>query len=95
MLNPIKYDVIIIGGGHAGMSAVLTLYRYLYIYLILDTAKSRNAWPLPYHAEGRKLEELRAASRAELLATGLVIFIDSEVVSFTRKSNGDLEIIDS
>jgi thioredoxin reductase len=37
-------DVIILGGGHAGLSAALTLYRQQHTCLIPDSNKPRNSW---------------------------------------------------
>ncbi|XXH04315.1 hypothetical protein Hte_010729 [Hypoxylon texense] len=88
----ITYDTIIVGGGHAGLSATLTLYRQLHSVLILDGRKPRNAWPLPTHAvsgwEGRQAEELRTVSRDELERTGLVTSIELEARSVQRVDYG-------
>jgi gliotoxin/aspirochlorine biosynthesis thioredoxin reductase len=86
-----EYDVLIIGGGHAGLSAGLTLYRHLHRVLIFDTGKPRDAWHQPTHVvsgwEGRQANELRVTGRAELISTGLVDFEDEEAVSVERAEN--------
>lgn len=92
------YDVLIVGGGHAGLSAALTLYRQLHTSLIFDTQHPRNAWATPTHIltawEGRHAEDLRAATRKELLETGLVSFRESEAREVKRTDIG-FEIVDS
>lgn len=91
MSKQATFDVIIIGGGHAGLSAALTLYRQLHTVLILDNKKPRNAWSLPTHivsgCEGRKPETLRAEAREELAHTELVTFVDLEAESVVRVDN--------
>jgi len=86
------YDVLIVGGGHAGLSAGLTLYRHLHKVLIFDTGKPRDEWSQPTHVvsgwEGRQAKELRLTSRAELVRTGLVGFEDEEAVSVAKAENG-------
>ncbi|CAJ2504443.1 Uu.00g118370.m01.CDS01 [Anthostomella pinea] len=89
------FDVLIIGGGHAGLSAGLTLYRHMYTVLIIDSRKPRNAWPMPTHIvsgwEACQAEEFRSAGRGELEATGFVSFAESEARSVQRV-NEDFEI---
>ncbi|KAI1422001.1 hypothetical protein F5Y12DRAFT_717865 [Xylaria sp. FL1777] len=88
MTNDRAYDVLIVGGGHAGLSAALTLYRHLHRVLIFDTGKPRDAWSQPIHVvsgwEGRQAKELRLAARAELLSTGLIDFEDDEAISVVQ-----------
>ena len=92
------YDVLIVGGGHAGLSAALTLYRQMHTSLIFDSQTPRNSWTTPTHIltgwEGRQAEDLRAATREELLGTGLVTFRDSEAQEVKRVEIG-FEIVDS
>ncbi|KAI3326350.1 hypothetical protein HD806DRAFT_490050 [Xylariaceae sp. AK1471] len=96
MGNDKVYDVLIVGGGHAGLSAALTLYRHLHSVLILDTSKPRDAWSQPTHVvsgwEGRQAEALRATARIELANTGLVDFELDEAQSVRRVADG-FEII--
>jgi gliotoxin/aspirochlorine biosynthesis thioredoxin reductase len=86
------YDVLIVGGGHAGLSAALTLYRQLHSVLIFDINKPRNAWNFPTHIvtgwEGQQAEELRATARAELAATGLVTILDREARAVQQTKEG-------
>ncbi|MCJ1380201.1 hypothetical protein MMC17_003304 [Xylographa soralifera] len=92
------YDVLIVGGGHAGLSAALTLYRQLHTSLIFDTLHPRNTWATPTHIlagwEGHQAEEVRAATRRELLETNLVTFRESEAQEVKRTDIG-FEIVDS
>ena len=82
------YDALIIGAGHAGLSAALTLYRQQHTSLIFDSGSPRNSWPTPTHAlpgwEGSSAEDLRAASRKELQNTGLASFVESKVEKVVR-----------
>ena len=91
------FDALIIGGGHAGLSAALTLYRQQHTSLIFDVRKPRNNWPTSTHVlsgwEGAQAEELRSTSRQELLRTGLVTFVDCEA-RFVHKTELGFDIID-
>ena len=92
------FDALIVGGGHAGLSAALTLYRQQHTSLIFDTHKPRNAWSTSTHIlagwEGAQAEALRSESRLELLQTGLVTFRDCEAQSVEKTGFG-FEVIDA
>ncbi|KAI0143693.1 hypothetical protein GGR57DRAFT_495109 [Xylariaceae sp. FL1272] len=86
------YDVLIIGGGPAGLSAALTLYRQLHTVMILDTAKPRNAFNESTHCVpgwgGKQAEDMREAAREELLQTGLVDFRKDEATAIQQDDKG-------
>ncbi|KAL1604780.1 hypothetical protein SLS60_004320 [Paraconiothyrium brasiliense] len=85
-------DVLIIGGGPAGLSAATTLYRHQHDIRIFDDGKPRNVWETAIHAtptwEGQNPNEFRRKSRKELAKTGLVDFISSTVESIQKKDDG-------
>ncbi|KAL9084054.1 MAG: hypothetical protein Q9165_008255 [Trypethelium subeluteriae] len=97
MTNVSQFDVLIVGGGHAGLSAALTLYRQLHTVLIFDRGSPRNAWPLPTHIvtgwEGRQAAKLREESRRELEETGLVTILKSGARAVERTKH-DFEVED-
>ena len=97
MANEKVYDVLIVGGGHAGLSAALTMYRQLHTSLIFDVKQPRNAWVTPTHVlagwEGHSAEDIRAAARKELLETGLVTFRESEART-VKKTDIGFEVVD-
>jgi len=71
-MNPDSYDVVVIGGGPAGLQAALTLGRLHRSVLLLDSGEYRNAAAKEMHNfvthDGRSPEEFRAAARRDLLA---------------------------
>lgn len=76
-------DVIVIGGGPAGLQATLTLGRMRRRVTMIDSGSYRNA---PAHAmqnlighDGQPPAELRAAARAELARYATVTVRDAEV----------------
>ena len=85
------YDVIVIGGGPAGLQAALTLGRMHRPTLLLDSGSYRNAPADAMHnfltRDGMTPAEFRAAGRAEVQRYGGRI-VDAEVVSATRGGDG-------
>lgn len=71
-MNPDTYDVVVIGGGPAGLQAALTLGRVHRSVLLLDSGEYRNAAAKEMHNfvthDGRSPEEFRAAARRDLQA---------------------------
>ena len=72
-----SWDVIIVGGGSAGLSAALMLGRARRRVLVLDGGAPRNRFAPHMHAvlghDGRSPLDLLAAGRAELDRYGVVI----------------------
>ena len=81
MGNSSLVDVLIIGGSHAGLSAVLTLYRAQHTYLIFDCNAPRNHYETPVRLvstwENKDLSTVKEDSKVELLTAGFAQFIDS------------------
>lgn len=87
------YDVVIAGGGPAGLSAALVLGRCCRTVLLCDTGTPRNASSLAVHnfltREGMSPDDLRAAGRREVQALG-VDLRDAEVTAARRLAHQDL-----
>jgi thioredoxin reductase len=85
------YDVAIVGGGPAGLSASLWLGRYLHSVVVIDSGDPRN-WETRgingfLGSQGIKSPELRAKGRADAKSFG-VEFIDEEVCK-VQNTNGE------
>ncbi|MER6175788.1 bifunctional NAD(P)/FAD-dependent oxidoreductase/class I SAM-dependent methyltransferase [Streptosporangium sp. NPDC001681] len=84
-----KYDVVVVGGGAAGLSGALTLSRARRSVLVVDAGAPRNAPAGHVHnylgREGTPPGELLAAGRAEVTGYG------GEIVTGTATSAHRLE----
>ena len=82
-----QYDVVVIGGGAAGLSAAMVLSRAQRKVLVVDAGEPRNA-PAPHmhgflSRDGMPPRELLAVGRREVKAYGGE-FIDGRVETVTR-----------
>lgn len=72
--NRSEFDVLVVGGGPAGLSAALALGRSRRSVLVVDDGEPRNAPAEAMHAfltrDGTQPEELRALGRAEIARYG-------------------------
>lgn len=86
-----RYDVVVIGGGAAGLSGALALARARRSVLVIDGGRPRNAPASHVHnylgREGTPPSELLAIGRAEAAEYGAEI-VRGDVVSAARTADG-------
>lgn len=91
-----QFDVIIIGGSYAGLSAAMALGRSLRNVLILDSGEPCNRSTPHSHNfithDGEKPAVIAAKARAQVLAYDTVTFLERRAVS-GRKTEDGFEII--
>src|SRR6476660_10090772 len=87
-----RYDVAVVGGGPAGLSAALWLARYLHKVVVVDSGDPRNWETRGVNGflghQGIRSPELRELGRAEGAAFG-VQFV-SGIVDTAENATGDL-----
>src|SRR3954470_729942 len=88
---PAHYDVIIVGGGPAGLNAALILGRCRRRVLLIDSGKPRNAVSRGVHGfltrDGALPSEIRRIARDELAAYPNVEMREGEIVG--ARCDGD------
>jgi len=86
---PTEVDVVIVGGGPAGLSAALNLGRARASVVLVDAGRPRNAATLRSHGfltrDGVPPLELRKLARAELAAYPNVRILDRAVVTAVQQ----------
>lgn len=80
-----KHDVIVIGGGYAGMAAALQLLRARKTVLVIDAGRRRNRFASHAHGflgqDGVPPEQIAAEARAQLAVYSGLTWIEKEAVS--------------
>ena len=98
MAEPTTVDVLVIGGGPAGLTSALTLARQRHSAVVFDTGSYRNARTKQIHMvpgwDGKAPSELRKATRADLLKYQNIEFADLEVNSVKQNENGSFVLTD-
>ncbi|MCW2133069.1 NAD(P)/FAD-dependent oxidoreductase [Arthrobacter sp. VKM Ac-2550] len=89
------YDVVIVGGGAAGLGAALTLARARRSVLIIDSGEARNAPAGHVHnylgREGTPPGELYAIGREEVLGYGAEI-VSGTVTTASKENDGGFRV---
>ena len=90
-----EFDVVVIGGGAAGLSAALVLIRARRSVLVADTGRPRNAPAAHMHAflsrDGLPPSTLLTVGREEVLGYGAEM-ADAEVADIARSSDGSFQV---
>ncbi|MFI1015905.1 NAD(P)/FAD-dependent oxidoreductase [Streptomyces sp. NPDC020965] len=90
-----RYDVVVIGGGAAGLSGALTLARARRSVLVVDAGEPRNAPASHIHGylgrEGTPPAELLAVGRAEVTGYGGEI-VHGTVTAVERAAEGGFHV---
>ncbi|MDH0092924.1 NAD(P)/FAD-dependent oxidoreductase [Achromobacter mucicolens] len=86
------YDVIIIGGSFAGLSAAMQLARARRQVLLVDAARPRNRYAAHAHGflgqDGAAPQEIVANARAQLARYPTVSFLDGEAIQALAQDDG-------
>jgi thioredoxin reductase len=92
-----NYDVVVVGGGAAGLSAALTLSRARRSVLVIDAGEPRNAPAQHVHnylgREGAPPGELLAAGRSEVTGYGGEVVFGSVVSALVMSEGGGLRVV--
>ena len=95
--DSVKYDVVVFGGGAAGLSGALTLARARRSVLVVDAGEPRNAPASGVHGfltrNGVKPSVLLEAGRAEVRRYGAEL-LDGRVTSAERVDGGFVVALD-
>lgn len=87
-----QYDVIIIGGSYAGLSAGLPLARARRRVLVVDAGVRRNRYAEASHGlltnDGKAPGDIAAQGKAELLNYPTVTWLQAEATAVTRVAKG-------
>ena len=90
-----RYDVVVIGGGAAGLSAALVLARARRTVAVVDAGAPRNAPAAHMHGflsrDGLPPQDLLAVGRDEMTSCGGTL-IDGSVAATTRCADGGFEV---
>lgn len=93
------YDVIIIGGSFAGLSAAMQLARARRQVLIIDAARPRNRYAAHAHGflgqDGVPPQEIVGIARTQLARYPTVSFLDGEAVQAVAQDGGFAIVMDS
>jgi thioredoxin reductase len=96
VVRSMRYDVAIVGGGPAGLSAALVLGRCRRSVLVLDDGRYRNAASSHVRGfltrDGTPPAELRSLARSEIASYPSVCFRDQRVVD-ARTIDGAFELV--
>ncbi|HEX2576825.1 MAG TPA: NAD(P)/FAD-dependent oxidoreductase [Aquihabitans sp.] len=88
-----EYDVVIVGGGAAGLSAALVLGRARRRVVVIDAGAPRNAAAAHMQGflsrDGMSPSELLAVGRREIAGYGVEL-VDDTVIKLEQTSDGDL-----
>ncbi|MFB9678946.1 FAD-dependent oxidoreductase [Streptosporangium vulgare] len=91
-----RYEVVVVGGGAAGLSGALVLARARRSVLVIDAGRPRNAPAAHVHSyltrDGVPPSELLAAGRAEVTGYGGEI-ARGDVVAAERLEAGDFRVV--
>jgi thioredoxin reductase len=89
--TPTRYDVAIVGGGPAGMSAAIMLGRARRSVVVIDAGEQRNRFASHVHGllghEGKTPAQLLDIGREEARSYG-VEFVEGEVSAISKTWNG-------
>ncbi|RZK92659.1 MAG: NAD(P)/FAD-dependent oxidoreductase [Pedobacter sp.] len=87
-----EYDVIIIGGSYAGLSAAMTLGRSVKQVLVIDNGKPCNAQTPHSHnfltQDGKTPQEIAEVAKAQVVKYDTVTFVDDTAIKGSKTSNG-------
>ncbi len=88
-----RYEVLVIGGGPAGLSAALTLARYERRVAVFDTCRGRSTWHQINHnylgfPGGIAARDLRARGREQLAEYPHVTLHPHQINELQRRASG-------
>lgn len=93
------FDVLIVGGGFAGLSAAGTLARQLHTIVVFDSGSYRNARSKHLHMmptwDHQDPESFRAATRADLERYDTVELCKTEIDTIAKGNDAVFEAKDS
>ena len=87
------YDILVIGGGPAGLTAATGLARQLHTTIVFDSGSYRNGKSVHMHNvptwDHKDPKDFRAASRKDILARyDTITFEDTEITSVKQVDDG-------